>query len=230
MFLNVAIVGGKKRKQSFDVKKEKKNAKKQVTESDVSPVCSSCSQRGHKSSRSHECRNHRPTKDEVFFSNLGAAHTAYTRKVSLESVVRPEYAALLQSRIIEASQYIRRVIFGCQLFVNHYCIAHERAPPGVFKQNFWYTISQLVMNKRPTSNALMPADMMASWDCFRASNPQARVTQAMPTGVSNCFTEVCKDLATQYTNNLVENFEVLVKKYLFFKVQNTFVVSIKILD
>lgn len=214
----------------METKQDKKAAKRQATESDIVPICSSCHERGHRSSRSPECRNHKASKAEILFNNLGARHFEYTRKVAFDAVVRLEFASLLKSRIVEASEYVRKVIFGCQLFVNYYCIAQGTAPPGVFQQNFWYTITQIIMNKRPTSNALLPANMIASWDAFRASHPQTRVAAAMPPGVSNCFTEVCKDLATQYTNNLVENFEVLVKKYLYFKVQNMFVVSITILD
>ncbi|KAL0146424.1 hypothetical protein V8B55DRAFT_1431939 [Mucor lusitanicus] len=219
-------VGGnnKKRKQSFEVKQQKKAAKRRANDSDVVPNCKSCHQPGHKSSRSPLCRNHNPSKAEVLYDNLGGGYTCFTRKVSFEDIVKPEHRPLLKQRVTEACAFMEQLKLHMCLFVNYYCINRRDAPPSaVFKQNFWYSVSQMIMGKRITTSAQIPNDLLPAWDAFRRIHPNALLRRGMPTGMVSCISEECVIIATCFTNAIVEEFEKRVKSFLYFILQNRFV-------
>ncbi|KAI9023882.1 hypothetical protein CLU79DRAFT_791472 [Phycomyces nitens] len=160
-----------KRKQSYDVKAEKRNVKRQKVSNEAT-VCKKCKQQGHSSARSPLCGHHILSKEQVLHNNLG------------DNCVVNTYKASLKSSIVTACTHLRHLIFRAQIFVNH-CIIKAldlTVPKGVFKQQFWYTIIQMVNGRKPTS-------------------------------ISQCITEACKDLATSYTNTIVEGFE---QKLLYF--------------
>ncbi|KAI9030657.1 hypothetical protein CLU79DRAFT_785681 [Phycomyces nitens] len=172
-----------KRKQSYDVKAEKRNVKRQKVSNEAT-VCKKCKQQGHSSARSPLCGHHILSKEQVLHNNLGDNYKAFTRKLPFDNCVVNTYKASLKSSIVTACTHLRHLIFRAQIFVNHYIIKalDLTVPKGVFKQQFWYTIIQMVNGRKPTS-------------------------------ISQCITEACKDLATSYTNTIVEGFE---QKLLYF--------------
>ncbi|ORE08371.1 hypothetical protein BCV72DRAFT_323955, partial [Rhizopus microsporus var. microsporus] len=187
---DVGTSTGKKRNQSSGVKQEKQKAKRQKTAAcSSSIVCSSCKQTGHKSARSPDCPNHMLSKNEVFSRNLGQQFKALTRKLPFDQCAHSSYQSALKSRIISACEDTRQVVFRAQLLINQYTLNLKVHSNHIFKQNFWYPICQLVMDKRLAS------------------------------GTSQCLSEACVQLATTYTNCIVENFEARLLKYLSYLIQ-----------
>ncbi|KAI9004296.1 hypothetical protein CLU79DRAFT_825176, partial [Phycomyces nitens] len=181
-----------KRKQSYDVKAEKRNVKRQKVSNEAT-VCKKCKQQGHSSARSPLCGHHILSKEQVLHNNLGDNYKAFTRKLPFNNCVVNTYKASLKSSIVTACTHLRHLIFRAQIFVNHYIIKSPdlTVPKGVFKQQFWYTIIQMYLVR------LLP-------------------------GISQCINEACKELATSYTNTIVEGFEQKLLYFLNYKLQNEF--------
>jgi hypothetical protein len=218
----------KKRKQSSSVKRDKKKAKQENKASNATAaLCNSCKKVGHKSVRSTACENHLSSKAEDILQNLGEGYEAYTRKSTLETSVNDSNRHLLKTKILSVCENIRQIAFRAQIFVNHFVFSRGSAPSCIFKQNFWYTICQLVNERSATSNRLIPEDLQRAWRAFKESHPSIVYNNTLMPGASQCLSEYCKQLATAYQNNIVENFEARVKRHLFYVVQNLFVVSFK---
>jgi hypothetical protein len=91
-----------------------------------------------------------------------------------------------------ASKDARSIIIRAHIFINHYILVclnqQEEIPSSVFKQNFWYSVYQLMNGKRVTnSNALLR-------DAFRTdtrNNNNATYDKTTANGVIQCLTEVC---------------------------------------
>jgi len=224
------------------MKQEKKEAKQQKT-NNTNVVCSNCKEVGHSSSRSPLCKNHLSSKLEVFNNNLGKAHQSFTRKIPFRSCIRnnesiiattsssvnPQSAATIKSRIISACEDVRQLIFRAQIFVNYYILMHKDdiIPDCIFKQNFWYSICQLVSNRKATNGTALPSDMIPAWDTFRIKYPAIIYKINLASGNSQCLSEACTVVATSYLNNIVELFEAKVLRYIRYILQNAFMVSIK---
>lgn len=146
------------------MKKQKSNAKRYTEQEESSPVCSSCHQEGHMSSRSKGCPNHKLTKQEQVLSLLGDNTTSVTRKIKLDTIPRPEYETLITNKVLVVSEYVRNIMIRAQLFVNYYVITHvdQAIDKNVFTQNFWYCTTQLVLGKSPKNTKALPSDFLDS--------------------------------------------------------------------
>jgi hypothetical protein len=210
------------------VKRAKRDAKGQKTAADSSSaVCKNCKQVGHSTSRSRECRNHIASKTEVFENNLGSQYQAFTRKLPFATVVNDQYKALLRSKVVSTSRDLRHIILRAICFTNYYCLkgGHSSISACIFKQQYWYSVCQLVHDVRITNSSGVPSNLVQTWNTFRASHPSIVYKEKLENGASQCLTEACKEVATSYINNIVETFEARLVKYLKYRLQNMFMVS-----
>jgi hypothetical protein len=145
----MAIVGTKNKRGTNYEEQESKRIKKKAKYRSVDegqesnePVCSSCHQEGHKSSRSKACPNHKLTKTEEIQGFLGNHTTSVTRKINLDTILRPEYKTVILNKVQTVSEHVRNVMIRAQLFVNYYIITHsnQTVDKKLFTQNFWYAI------------------------------------------------------------------------------------------
>ncbi|GAA5807059.1 hypothetical protein MFLAVUS_000409 [Mucor flavus] len=222
----VGSSSGKKRKQTYEDIAQKRQAKRQKdqVEGDVA-ICSKCKQRGHRSARSLLCPQGILSKAQVIRANLGDNYKAYTRKLGFDNCVSDTYHTKLQSSVIKACSTVRHLVFRAKLFVNYYVLENHAligAPKVIFSQNFRYSIIQMVNGKRPTNSVSLPQQLLSSFDQFKRQHRSILYTEKLLPGISQCVTEACTELATSYTNNIVENFENHLLYFLRYKLQDLF--------
>ncbi|GAA5808627.1 hypothetical protein MFLAVUS_002019 [Mucor flavus] len=222
----VGSSSGKKRKQTYEDIAQKWQAKRQKdqVEGDVA-ICSKCKRRGHRSARSPLCPQGILSKSQVIRANLGDNYKAYTRKLGFDNCVSDTYHTKLQSSVIKACSTVRHLVFRAKLFVNYYVLENHAligAPKVIFSQNFWYSIIQMVSGKRPTNSVSLLQQLLSSFDQFKRQHRSILYTEKLLPGISQCVTEACTELATSYTNNIVENFENHLLYFLRYKLQDLF--------
>jgi hypothetical protein len=83
----------------------------------------------------------------------------------------------------------------------------------------------MINANRVTSGTNIPEDMLAAWDTFRVQHRTISYHKTLEAGTSQCLAEACTELATCYQNNVVENFEAHLLKFLVYQLQHTFTVS-----
>ncbi|CEG76709.1 hypothetical protein RMATCC62417_11569 [Rhizopus microsporus] len=84
-----------------------------------------------------------------------------------------------------------------------------------FTQNFWYSISQLVLGKIPTNKKSLPDDIFSSWGSFSSRYKEIVYKMDNPVaGYSQCLTAACVEVATCYNNMIVECFQSRPMSYL----------------
>ncbi|KAI8355585.1 hypothetical protein BD560DRAFT_426660 [Blakeslea trispora] len=132
----LAEVAVEKRKQTYEDRAQRRQAKRQKdqSESDVA-ICSKCKQRGHISARSPLCPQDILSKTQVICANLEDNYKAYTRKLGFDNCMP-----------YETENKSRRLVFRAELFVNYYVLENHiliDAPKVIFSQNFWYSIIQM---------------------------------------------------------------------------------------
>ncbi|GAA5809410.1 hypothetical protein MFLAVUS_002818 [Mucor flavus] len=222
----VGSSSGKKRKQNYEDIAQKQQAKRQKdqVEGDVA-ICSKCKQRGHRSARSLLRPQGILSKAQAIRANLGDNYKAYTRKLGFDNCVSDTYHTKLQSSVIKACSTVRHLVFRAKLFVNYYVLENHAligAPKVIFSQNFWYSIIQMVNGKRPTNSVSLPQQLLSSFDQLKRQHRSILYTEKLLPGISQCVTEACTELATSYTNNIVENFENHLLYFLRYKLQDLF--------
>lgn len=235
LFLTLIIIVGtsnKKRKQSESIKNDKKIAKKSKISSSTSTdedICTRCHKSGHKTARSPKCQYHNASKQEVFKENLGQGFRAFTRKIPLDKCINEQYRNSFKSATISASRDIREIIYRAKLFVNYYVSFRSEQgndiPHCIFKQQFWYSVCQLINAKRITTSTNMPADILSVWGPFKTDHGDIVFKKKLQAGASQCLAEACTELATSYQNCIVETFEDRLLRYFYYRLQNIFVVS-----
>lgn len=223
---------GKKRKQSDNVKRDKKAAKRRKTATtDNEDTCKRCHENGHKSARSPNCKYHISSKQEVFNRNLGQEYQPFTRKLPMDKCVTNQYVNTLKPIIISACRDVRNIVFRAQIFTNYYITLRSQQelnndiPHCIFRQQFWYSVCQLVNAKRVTTSTNMPPNMVAVWNVFQSQYNSIVYHQQIAGGTSQCLAEACTELATSYHNNMVEHFESRLLYFLYYRLQNIFMVS-----
>ncbi|KAG2231611.1 hypothetical protein INT48_006697 [Thamnidium elegans] len=104
--------------------------------------------------------------------NLGKKY----HKNSLNKCVKQGLLPRLKAFIISFSRDVSEIVFRAQLFVNYY-IAHRSNQPEnndvprcVLRQQFWYSICQMVNGKRVTQRASLLSDMLSVCDSFKAQH------------------------------------------------------------
>ncbi|CAO3662747.1 unnamed protein product [Rhizopus microsporus] len=174
---------------------------------------------GHKSTRSASCKYHISSKQEVFNKNLGQKYQPFTRKLPMDKCVADQCVNTLKPIIISACRDVRNIVFRAQIFVNYYITLRSQQeldndiPHCIFRQQFWYSVCQLVNAKRVTASIDMPPNMMAAWNVFQSQYSSIVYHQQIAGGTSQCLAEACTELATSYHNSMVEHFE---SRLLFF--------------
>lgn len=228
----ILIVGSsrKRKNQPEILKKMKKEAKKQRVqgESSTNIICKKCNLPGHSSARSPLCSFYIMNKAKTMLQNLGPDYTVYVRKLPFQNCVKEEYQNILKQKIISCCSAVREIVLRVKLFVNWYLLKTptESAPEGIFRQQFWYPVCQMVGNRKPTNTKLLPEIFLQEWDNFKAGNPDVTFNGDLIGGSSQCITEACKELATTYENPVVEIFEDILKRFLRYRIQTMIVVKI----
>ena len=224
------IVGTSRKRQNSAIKNVKREAKRQKMVADPSVRCTNCKGIGHKSSRSPDCPRHIPSKLEVMNQNLGTGFQSFTRKLPFDACVKERYRSVLKNRILSASEDVRQLLFRAQIFVNYYIILHsnENMPGCIYRQPFWYSICQLVNNKRVTNSNVIPPGMLDDWNNFRIQHPTILYKVNLASGNSQCLSKACLQVSITYLNAIVETFEQRVMSYLYYLIQNICMVSTNI--
>lgn len=186
-------------------------------------ICSNCGQPGHKTARSKECPNYKPTKAEELEALLGGNATTLTRKVRFEEIIREEYRDQIQTKVKRVSDQLRNIMIRAQLFVNYYIITHSNTvvDKKLFSQNFWYAVTQLVLDGKPNAKHL-PSDLLDSWRSFSSRFQVIYKMEPKIEGYSQCISAECVRMATIYCNNIVEVFESRVKAYILYNIMKKF--------
>jgi hypothetical protein len=206
------VVGTKHKKstdhEKRDVKKQKREAKRSNNDNQEDVVCKNCHGKGHTSSRSKECPNRKLTKQEQVQSLLGN-HTSITRKIKLDTILKPAYKTSITNKVRIVSEHVRNIMIRAQIFVNYYVITHanQTVDKKVYTQNFWYCITQLVLKKVPKNTKALPNDCLSCWNSFSSRYQVTYDMTPVVNGYSNCVTAACVEMATIYTNMIVECFE-----------------------
>lgn len=120
------------------------------------------------------------------------------------------------------------IISACEsIFVNHYILIHGNAviPSCIYKQNFWYSICQLVNDDWVTNGTTLLEDIVSVWNAFRPGNPSILYPKKLVKEASQCLAQACVEVSTAYLNNTVEMFETRLLSYLNYLVQNTIMVD-----
>lgn len=225
----IQLVGAsskRKAKQDDNLKRLKKSAKYShvaAGEGSSQITCSSCHSLGHKTTRSKECPNYKPTKAEELQALLGDNATTFTRKVRLDEIIREDYKDLMSTKIQTVSDQLRNIMIRAQLFVNYYIVTHSDnvVDKKVFSQIFWYAITQLVLQISPNRKH-MPSDCLESWRSFSS---RFQVTYEMipkVPGYSQCLSAACVTMATAYSNSIVEVFESRLKAHILYNIMKKF--------
>lgn len=171
------------------------------------------------------------TKQETFLKNLGQGYQAFTRKLPLTTCVKAHHVRSLQSKIVTASRDVRSIIYRAQIFTNYYIMLlseqpyNNDTPHSIFRQQFWYSVCQLVNSRRVTTSTNLPPNMITVWNVFKSSYNSIVYDQTLSSGTSQCLSEACTELATNYQNNIVEHFESRLTYFLYYRLQNIFMVS-----
>ncbi|KAG2191249.1 hypothetical protein INT46_011508 [Mucor plumbeus] len=94
--------------------------------------------------------------------NLGTGFQSFTRKVPFDTCVKERYRSVLKDRILSASEDVRQLLFRAQMFVNYFIILHsnENISGCNYRQFFWYSICQLVNNRRVKNSNVIPPGML----------------------------------------------------------------------
>ena len=221
------VVGTSKKRQTSAIKNVKREAKRQKVIADPNVRCTNCKGTGHKTSRSPDCPKHILSKLEVMNQNLGTGFQSFTRKLPFDTCVKERYRSVLKDRILSASEDVRQLLFRAQMFVSYFIILHsnENIPGCIYRQPFWYSICQLVNNRRVTNSNVLPPGMLDDWNNFRRQHPTILYKVDLASGNSQCLSEACLQVSVTYSNAVVETFEQRVMSYLYYLVQNIYMVS-----
>ncbi|KAI8967153.1 hypothetical protein BDF20DRAFT_928839, partial [Mycotypha africana] len=150
------------------------------------------------------------------------------RRLPLDNCVFGDYRNTFKSKVVEACSVIRNLVLRAKLFVNYYVsknatLAEPKCIKCIFTQNFWYSMIQLVNGQRPKNSRLISQQLLSSFDSFKTTYPKIVFPVKLFPGLSQAITEACTEIATSYTNSIVENFEEKLLYFLIYKIQTAFV-------
>lgn len=232
---------GVKRKETFEEKQAKGNAKRSRIATPTSKtqitVCSSCKNSGHTSARSKDCPNHDPTLNELIQTKLGNNHQRYTVSLPLKSFFKKENESSFENSLLKIkalSSFLRDVTFKAQVFVNYYILKHSKdLSNDIFKQKFWYSVCRVVYKKLSVENFQKQYSKMPSLaDTWNELNNRegVKLTVAMD-GISNygqVISTACETISTSYNSYYIEHFQNITANYFIYVISNAFPVSVKI--
>jgi hypothetical protein len=174
-------------------------------------VCELCGQEGHLNAKPKQCANYKLTLNDKLQQDFGGSMEKFTRKVYLKSVLRPLHKAIFTEKVIKLSEFIRNVTFRAQIFVSNNIIHNQDSPSliSITEQNFWCSISQLIMGQKVTNKKYLSNEIVYLFDEFQQMYPKILHTlkDNKLTGYSDSLTAACVTIATTYLNHIVENFQ-----------------------
>jgi hypothetical protein len=192
--------------------------------------CRTCGKPGHSSSRSKLCELHTKSTEELLEEAVGKSFERFTRKCTFDSVVKIQYRQALHAAVVQLSEFLRSVVIRSHLLANAYLLEQQGdIPPAFFSQNCFYSIMQIVLNRRvTTTNRLFPVNALRNvWASLTERHPS--LNSPPPTTLrrtSDVLADACITLAASYSNHIVLNFEQRVKNYLKHKISTSFPVKI----
>ena len=168
------------------------------------------------------------TKTDIIKDTLGNS-SLVTRKIKLTSILRPEYADIMQQKILQSSIQIRDILVRAQLFLNFYVIKkanevldsnnNDLIDDKFFEQNILYVLCQLVLGKTPKKLDTLPREMYDDWRIFVEEHPEAIYTETLIPGASQCLTAACVETTTVYNNMITLILPERIKSYFFYKLK-----------
>jgi hypothetical protein len=204
-------------------------AQDSVNEDFVPKSCPKCGSTTHRSTRSSECPFYSKSTKDIIADNLGSEVEYYTRKCSFDVVVKIQYREQLHENVNLLSEYLRAVVIRTQMLVNAFFLSTDGVIPSIcFTQNFFYSTMQIVLGHNVTStNQKIPiAELQSIWSTLKERHPSlAIIPQTSINRTSDVLTEACVNLATAYSNNIVENFCNRMIQYLQYKILADFPVK-----
>jgi hypothetical protein len=218
-------------KDDVQTKIDKSEGKKQrlLEEQTTGARCSSCGEVGHKKSTSTKCRNHKLSVDETLRETFGSKYERFTRKLYLDSVIRPEYKNIFVSRIIALSELVRNVIYRAQLFVNLYLVKDQESSfiNVITQQNFWYSVCQSVMGIPVRNESYKNHEIILAFGEMKEKYSSI-VYDFKSNPARDCYSDAlsaaCKTTATTYLNHIVENTRKRILYYLTAKFSSIYTV------
>lgn len=232
---------GRKRKsaeEQLEEKRAKKRGRQQKATAStnvdfVRNPCHHCHSDTHRSSSSKLCPNHTKSTEELLQEAVGKNFEYMTRKCSLQKAIKAPYRDGFHSKVIHLCEYVRSVIILTQMLANAFILTNSDFSPYCFTQNYFYSLTQIVREERVSStNSKLPLNELNQvWENLKAAHPTiARLWVAKPTRSSDAISEACVTLATNYSSNIVENFEARVTSYLRYKISRIFPVRLNVID
>jgi len=156
-----------------------------------------------------------------------------TRKCSFEKAIKAPYKDGFHSKVIHLCEYVRSVIILTQMLANAFILTNNEISPYCFTQNYFYSLTQIVRDETVTgTNSKLPLNELNQvWENLKAAHPTiTRLWVAKPKRSSAAISEACVTLATNYSSNIVENFEARVMSYLRYKISTVFPVRLNVID
>lgn len=196
----------------------------------VKKICKACGQEGHSTSASKKCMHHRPNNDERITMQFGKEHERFTHAVPFDNAVKAEHRQRLKQAACRMSSWLSHMMLRAAVVVNGYFIwqGQNGIPTYMFSQNFWYSVCQLILGLDITNiNTKFPSDFTGEdgfWTWFSALHPNINYPLNV-TGYSDILSAACQEMATVYTNNIVENFQPRVVAYIQHKLDSFVPVS-----
>ncbi|KAI8883268.1 hypothetical protein K501DRAFT_272804 [Backusella circina FSU 941] len=101
------------------------------------------------------------------------------------------------------------------------CHKRDTSPPeaqnytkSIYSQNFWSSVFHLSLDKeRKVQAYILPNVLIDTFKAFKRSHIRITYRGAITAGVPECFPHTATELATVYTNMIVEDFEKLQNKF-----------------
>ncbi|KAI8085967.1 uncharacterized protein B0P05DRAFT_570147 [Gilbertella persicaria] len=199
---------GQKRKDTFEEKRAKADARKRRKESEAGP-----------SSRANTvyCPNHEFSIKELLERAFPNSHQRYTPSLTLKLFLRhkqedPNRLERYQNIIVRQSTFLRAVIYQAQIFVNYYLLVHSNSVEHISK----YIFNQLFCN----INIHQLQDYYPSLLYLEAisnrlqdlENVNMLVQKGELVGYDQIVSSACESLVTAYSNFYVKNYKTYVGK------------------
>jgi len=98
---------------------------------------------------------------------------------------------------------------------------------AITQQNFWYSVSQLIMGQEVTNKKFLSNEIVFSFVAFRQTHPSILFTlkDHKITGYSDSLSATCVTLATTHPNHIVENFERRIVYFIQIKLKDVYKVK-----
>ncbi|KAI9476218.1 MAG: hypothetical protein EXX96DRAFT_540759 [Benjaminiella poitrasii] len=209
-------------------KKTARRARRDVErDNESSPVCTSCGEQGHRTSRNPECRNHNFTLTQLLNRDLGE-YERYTLSVTLDpSITNNNHTQTAQNKIILLPTFLREVVYKAQLFINFYILTNRISSTAIFEQNFWYRVCRVIFGRLTIQQQqLFYPNVENLEDTYQTLTQVDGVNLNVNlNGITNygeVVSSACETIATCYNNYYVENFENILANYFIYIIRVNF--------